>query len=42
MEIIATFFTEAECFRFIESNLLTNVIVDKDIFSGQFNVLDTE
>jgi hypothetical protein len=41
MEIIATFFTESECFQFIESNLMTDVIIEKDIFSGQYNVLET-
>ena len=28
---LATFSTEAEAFRFIESNLMTNVIVDRDL-----------
>jgi len=39
---LATFSTESEAFQFIESNLMTNVIIDRDLFSGQFHVLDME
>jgi hypothetical protein len=38
--IIATFLTEAEAFNFIDKKRLDNVMVEKDLFSGRFNVLD--
>ena len=38
--IIATFLTELEAFNFIDKKGLDNVMVERDIFSGRFNVLD--
>jgi hypothetical protein len=45
MRILASFFTEAECFHYIASlpcssmDPSLNVLVERDMFSGQFNVL---
>ena len=37
---IATFNTEAEAMSFIEREKLDNVIVDRNLFTGKYHVLD--
>ena len=39
---LATFYTEAEAMAFIEREKLDNVIVDRDLFTGRFHVLDCD
>jgi len=40
MTIIKSFYTEAEALNYIEKHNLDNVIIDKDIFSGRYNIID--
>ena len=41
-KVIASFFTVWEAMQFIESKGLDNVIIDRDLFTGKYDVLDLE
>ena len=41
MVIVASFFTAAEAMRYIEAAGLKNALVERDMFSGKYNVLDS-
>jgi hypothetical protein len=40
MKVIASFLTEQECHTYISKNKLDNVLIERDLFSGKFNILD--
>jgi hypothetical protein len=44
IKIIASFFTEQECHEYIERKGLdkgrNSVLIEKDIFSGKYNIMD--
>ena len=42
MSIVASFLTAAEAMRYIETAGLKNAMVERDLFSGKYNVLDLE
>ena len=40
IKVIESFHTERECMEYIERKKLDNVMVEKNIFSGRWNILD--
>ena len=40
--VVASFLTVWEAIQFIESKGFKNAVVDRDLFTGKYNVLDLE
>ena len=42
METIATYLTEQECWNHIDRHNLDNVLIEKNVFTGRFDILNLE
>ena len=40
MPVVFSSLFESECIAFLDRNPSRNLIIDRDLFSGRFNVLD--
>ena len=42
MKTIATYLTEQECIDHIDRHNLDNVLIERSVFTGRFDILDLE